>query len=257
MFHRTKSFFSCVSLSGVLALGACGGGGGDEPGPAQTARFSEASTDELTAVVMVANLAEFASIIVPLVAFIEGTFSENGCPEVTETSIVGNCTTADGTRYEGSAEIEPNAAGLFSSVTYRGLRHTDSEGSSFYLDGIVVFTEESDEELRYDLAMTVEIQDGFDAEVGRMDVGASAICLMQDEASARCTLQAGSAEIEGFGGFTIEGTHALGSDLGGNLNSAEVVAQGADRMHIDYDVATECMTYTIEDGEPQQSCPEE
>ena len=257
MFHRTKSFFSCVSLSGVLALGACGGGGSGEPGPGQTARFSEASTDDLTAVVMVANLAEFASIIVPLVAFIEGTFSENGCPEITETSIVGNCTTADGTRYEGSAELEPNAAGLFSSVTYRGLRHTDSEGSSFYLDGTVVFTQESDEELRYDLAMAVEIQDGFDAEAGRLEVEASATCRMQDEASARCTLEAGSvADVEGFGGFTIEGTHALGSELGGNLNSAEVTAQGADSVHIDYDVETECMTYTIEDGEPQQSCPE-
>ena len=56
-------------------------------------------------------------------------------------------------------------------------------------------------------------------------------CRMQDELSARCTLEAGSvADVEGFGGFTIEGTHALGSDLGGNLDSAEVTAQGADSV---------------------------
>lgn len=257
MIHRTKSFFSCVSLSGILALGACGGSNGGSES-AQTARFSEASTDELTAVVMVANLAEFASTVVPLVAFLEGTFSENGCPEVTETSIVGNCTTADGTRYEGSAEIVPNAAGLFSSVTYRGLRHTDPEGSSFYLDGSVTFTEESDEEMRYDLAMTLEIQDGFDAEVARAEVDASATCRMQDEISASCTLEAGSAaQFDGFGGFTIEGTHVMGSELGGNGNSASVTAHGEDSVHIEYDVETECMTYSIDGGQPQQSCPEE
>lgn len=257
MFHRTKSFFACVSLSGVLALGACGGGGG-EPGIEQTARFSEASPDDLTAVVMVANLAEFASTVVPLIAIIEGTFSENGCPEVTETSIVGNCTTADGTRYEGSAEIVPNAAGLFSSVTYRGLRHTDSEGSSFYLDGSVIFTEEGDEEMRYDIAMTLEIQDGLDAGVTRAEAELSATCRMQGETSASCTLEAGSAaQFEDFGGFTIEGTHVMGSELGGNGNSADVTARGEDSVHIEYDVETECMTYSIDGGEAQQSCPEE
>ncbi len=133
------------------------------------------------------DLAEFTSIVVPLLVFLDGMFSDNGCPKVTETSIVGNCTTTDGTRYEGSAELEPNTAGLFPSVTYRGLRFTDSEGGSLYLDGTVVFTQESDEELRYDLAMILEIQDDFDAEADRLEVKASATCRMQDEVSASCT----------------------------------------------------------------------
>lgn len=143
----------------------------------------------------------------------------------------------------------PNAAGLFSSVTYRALRHTDSEGSSFYLDGSVIFTEESDEEMRDDLVMTLEIQDGFDAGVARAEAELSATCRMQDEISASCTLEAGSAaQFEGFGGFTIEGTHVMmGSELGGNGNAADVTAHGEDSVHIEYDVETECM----------QSCPEE
>ena len=259
MLHLTNSFFPCVSLSTILALGACGGGGG-KPDPEQKAVFSEASTDELMDVLQILILPELTFGAVPTLMVLEGEFSGNGCPEITETGIVGNCTTTDGVRYEGSVELAGNEAGPFVSMTYRGLRRTDPEGLfSFYLDGTVVFTQESDEELRYDLAMTVEIS-GFDAEVDRIEVEMSATCRTQDEGSASCTLEDGSAaQIAGFGGFTIEGTHPLGSGESseGDTSSADLTAHGEDSVHITYDDETECMTYTLEGGEPQQFCPEE
>lgn len=259
MIHRAKSFFSCVSLFSVLGLAACGGGGGGgDTGPEQTARFSDAAEDDIVGVVAMANTAEFASAIVPFLAILEGSLSEGSCPEVTETSIVGNgCMTEGGTRYDGSAELE-GAAGAFSSVTYRGFRRTDFEGSSFYLDGTVVFTEESAEELRYELSLTLEIQDGFDAERGRAELELSATCANQSDETALCTFEAGSGvTIEDFGGFTLEGTHKLGGEAGLSGNDTDVVAQGKDSVHLEYDVATECTTYTLEGGEPQQICAEE
>jgi hypothetical protein len=106
--------------------------------------------------------------------------------------------------------------------------------------------------------MMLEIQDGFDAGVTRAEAELSATCRMQDEISAICTLEAGSAaQFEGFGEFTIEGTHVMGSELGGNGNAADVTAQGENSVHIEYDVEIECMTYSIDGGQPQQSCPEE
>ncbi len=250
MVDRTKSFLSCVSLSSVLALGACGLN--DE----QTARFSEASNVELSTAVAAVTLVEQAAILVPIVVAFDSLFSENNCPEITLTSIIGNgCELPDGGRYDGSIELGPTLASQFASMTFHEFRRTDAELSSFYMDGTVAFAQES-EELRYDLDMVFERQAGFAANVYRAEVETSATCQVLGEASARCTLDAGSARIDNLGGFTFEGIHSLGdvSALPEGSSPLDVTLHGAEAMHMKFDAATGCIAYTIEDGEPQQHC---
>ena len=251
MVDRTKSFLSCVSLSSVLALGACGLN--DE----QTARFSEASNAELSTALAAVTLVEQATILVPILAAFDSLFSENNCPEITPTSIVGNgCEIAGEVRYDGSIELGPTLASQFASMTFREFRRTDAELSSFYMDGTVAFAQEGDEVLRYDLDMVLERQAGFAANVYRAEVDASATCQVWGEASARCTLDAGAAHIDNLGGFTLEGAHSLGdvSDLPEGSSALDVTLHGAETMRMKFDAATGCIAYTIEDGEPQQHC---
>ncbi len=49
----------------------------------------------------------------------------------------------------------------------------------------------------------------------------------------------------------------MGSELRESGSSADLTADGEDSVHVEYDFETGCMTYTLEGGEPQQSCPEE
>jgi hypothetical protein len=254
MLNLTKSVLSCVSLSTVLSLGACGD---TEPQFRQTAQFSQASEDEIEGVAMMVELASLASVGIPLVAFITAGFSENGCPAITETGVAGNgCVASDGSRFEGSLELVENEVDGFSSVIYRGFRFPGPE-FAFYMDGSVVFAQESEETVRYDLALTVEIQLEPGAEPQRGEAEMSAICDVLEGGTAHCTLEAGSAaKLEGLGGFTMEGVHGLGFPSGetNDSNASDVLIQGAESLHYVYDGGAECYTYTIEGGEPQRSC---
>jgi hypothetical protein len=251
MLHLKKSFLSCMSLSTVLALGACGE---SESRFEQNARFSQASETEILATVQVVDLAMAASIM-PILALFD---ADDGCPEFTGNGVVGNgCVTSGGTRYDGSFEIVENEVVDFLSVIYRDYRYSDDE-FSFYLDGSLMFGQEADEKVRYDLDMTVEFRSGAGAEVERAEAEMSAICDVVAEGIAACIFEAGSAgKVEGLGGFTMEGFHQLGyaSELGDG-NTTEVTVQGTESLYYEYVGATDCYTYTIEGDEPQNSCDE-
>lgn len=251
MLHLTKSFLSCVSLSTVLALGACGE---SEPRFEQTAQFSQASESEIVATLQVVDLAMAASIM-PILALFD---SEDGCPEITETGIVGNgCVTSGGTRYDGSLEIVQNEVDDFLSVIYRDYRYSDEE-FSVYLDGSLIFAQEAGEKVRYDLDLAVEFRFDVGAETARAEAEMSALCDVVAEGAAACVFEAGSAgKVDGVGGFTMEGFHQLGYAGGlGDVNTSEVIVQGAESLFYEYVGATDCYTYTIEGGEPQNSCDE-
>lgn len=256
MLHLTKSFLPCVSLSTVLALGACGG----EPEPfGQTARFSQASEDEILAALMVVELAQFAALGMPFIALLDASFSDDGCPQITETGVVGNgCVGSTGTRYDGSFEfLQPGGDG-YPSVIYREFRYSDDD-FSFYMDGSLVFEEQSDDTVRYDLDMAMEVRYEPDATLERAEARMSAICDVLNDDAADCALEPGSvARVDGLGGFTLAGVHRIGfaGDEQSDENTSEVRFQGADSLYYEYIGATDCYTYTIDGREPQHSCDE-
>jgi hypothetical protein len=255
MLPLTKSFLSCVSLATVLALGACGG---SEPRFEQTARFSQASEMEIVTTLEVMELTHLALIGMPFIASIDA--ADGGCPQITETGIIGNgCVVPGGGRYDGSIELVQNGLDGFPSVIYRDFKWTADAELSIHMDGSLVFEQESDETLRYELAMTLEIKQDIGADFERAEVEMSAICDLLGEGAARCTLEAGSgAHIDDLGGFTMEGTHPLGFARfdESDDNSADLTVQGAESLRYEYAGATDCVTYTIEGGEPQNTCEE-
>lgn len=248
----TNSFLSCASLSTVLALGACG----SEPRFEETAQFSGASEGKIVASLQAAEIAQLASLAMPFVALLDAGFSDNGCPQVTETGIVGNgCETSTGTRYDGSFEIVQNDVEEFASVIYRGFRYEESD-FSFYLDGSVIFARESENTLRYDLDLVTEFRFDVGVEPERAESKMSAICELGALAGASCTLEPGAAaKVAGLGGFSIEGFHQL-DYTGEPGNTSELTLQGADSLFYEYAGSTDCYTYTIEGGEPRNSCSE-
>jgi hypothetical protein len=255
MLNLTKSFLSCVSLSTVLSLGACGE---TEPQLSQTAQFSQANEREISMVLETTELAQFALNDMPLIATLDAEDSEGNCPQITETGIIGNgCVNPGGVRYDGSIEFVQDGVDGFPSVIYHDFLWTADAELSIYLDGSLVFEQESDGKMRYDLAMTFEVKQDIGAELERVDAGTSAICDLLGEGTARCTFEAGSAaQIDGLGGFTIEGTHGLGFTRfdDSDANAADVTLQGEESLHFEY--VEGCTTYTIEGGEPQNDCEE-
>jgi hypothetical protein len=251
MANRTKSFLSRVSIFGVLALGACAAE--DE----QTARFSEASSRELSAVLTAVSMADNA-ILMPAIATLDNLFSQGDCPEITATRIIGNgCEMPDGSRYDGSIEIGPAVAGSFASMTFRSFGRVDKDLESLYLDGTLTFAKEGDGELRYDLDMRVETQAGFAADVYWAVANTSAICRLQDETSASCTLRDSSrASVGNVGTFTIEGTQPLGfpGEEGVASSGLDLTLRGAETMHLEFEPGQGCATYIIDDGERQSLC---
>jgi hypothetical protein len=252
MSNITKSFLSCVSLSTVLALGACG----SEPRFEETAQFSGTSESKIVASLQAAEIAQTASLAIPLIALFDAASSENGCPQVTETGIVGNgCESSNGTRYDGSFELVQNDVEEFTSVIYRGFRYEESD-FSFYLDGSVIFARESEDTVRYDLDLVTEFRFDVGVKPERTESQISAICELGAEGGARCTLEPGAAaKVAGLGGFSIEGFHQI-DYTGEPGNTSELTLQGADSLFYEYVGATDCYTYTIEGGEPQNSCDE-
>lgn len=252
MANRTKSFPSCVSVLCALSFGAC------ELNDEQTARFSEASSSEISSVLTAVTLVEYAWILVPTIATLDSVFSQNKCPEVTATSIIGNgCEIPGGGRYDGSVEIGSTVVGTFTSMTFHEFRRTEPNLRSLYLDGNLAFAQKSGEELRYELDLIFETQAGFAANVHQIDIEASATCRVLGEASARCTMGAGSAaHVSNVGGFTIEGTHSVGaaSDSPEASTHLDMTLHGAETMHVVYDAASGCMQYTIDDDEPLERC---
>lgn len=252
MVSRTKSFLSRVSIFGVLALGACVAE--DE----QTARFSEASSRELSSALMAVSMVDYATVVIPTLAAFDNVFAQSNCPEVSATGIIGNgCQIPGGARYDGSVEIGPVVAGPFASMTFRDFGRVGDDLQSIYLDGTVTFTQEGDGELRYDLDMRIESQAGFAADVYWAEAKMSAICRMQGEARASCTVRKGSsASVSNLGGFTIEGTQSVGisSEEDEAPSELDLTLQGAETMHLEYDAANGCVTYTIEGGEPLSLC---
>lgn len=254
MSNITKSFLSSASLSTALALalGACG----SEPRFEETAQFSGASESKIVVSLQAAEIAQAASLALPFIAVLDATSSENGCPQVTETGIVGNgCESSSGARYDGSFELVQNDVEEFASVIYRGFRYEESD-FSFYLDGSVIFARESEDTVRYDLDLVTEYRFDVGLELERSESKMSAICELGAEGGANCTLEPGAAaKVAGLGGFSIEGFHQL-DYMGEPGNTRELTLQGADSLFYEYDGATDCYTYTIEGGEPRNSCDE-
>jgi hypothetical protein len=252
MSNITKSLLSCASVSTILALGACE----SEPRFEETAQFSGASESQIVASLQAAEIAQTASLAIPFLALFDAATSENGCPQVTETSIVGNgCESSSGTRYDGSLELVQNDVEEFASVIYRGFLYEESD-FAFYLDGSVIFARESENTVRYDLDLVTEFRFDAGVEPERTQSKMSAICELGAVAGASCTLEPGAAaKVAGLGGFSIEGFHQL-DYTGEPGNSSELTFQGADSLFYEYVGATDCYTYTIEGGEPRNSCDE-
>jgi uncharacterized lipoprotein YehR (DUF1307 family) len=255
MLNLTKSFLSCVSLSTILSLGACGD---TEPQFRQTAQFSQANESEISVVLGTTELAQLALNDIPLIATLDAEDSESNCPQITATGIIGNgCVNPGGVRYDGSIEFVQNGVDGFPSVIYHDFLWTADAELSIYLDGSLVFEQESDGKMRYDLAMTYEVKQDIGAEFERAQAEMSAVCDVLGEGTARCAFEAGSgAQVDGLGEFTIEGTHGLGFTRldDSDANTADVTLQGEESLHFEYVEA--CTTYTIEGGEPQNDCEE-
>lgn len=248
-----------------MAAVACDGA---PAGPVDTARFSQATAEQLETVLSTPTLPTSAGVAVALHALVESGSSNGQCPQIqddhnVQLMITGNgCTLPNGGRYDGTARIvalEPGSELV--SMTFEDFRRSGPGDVSFRLDGSVELTETEAGALRQDVDLELEarISKVMD-EPKEMDIAmsTSALCQKRDQKTLECVYQPGSwVDIAGLGRYQIEGGYIR--DLSAAVDgisgiSGSLAFHGAERLHLEYAAGEECVQYTIGDAAPQMLC---
>lgn len=230
-------------------------------GSPETARFSEASEDEIALVLSSVYLPVEALETELAMAILDSVASRGECPQMVEDghteSIRGHgCVAASGSRYDGAIEMSELDGSWDdgSQVVFDRYGRTTQDGVHLYYHGVIS---------SYDVDDADDDDDGDEGRVQRLDidlhaavqgrrihVDASRSCEQSDTEST-CALDPGSiVDIAGFGRFDAEGTMGVLSRRGA------VVFRGEETMRARYG-DDGCVRYRIEDGAEQTWCASE
>lgn len=242
---RSMGRWGVCCLLGISLLVAYSGVAPASPG---TARFSEASEDEIARVLTSVYTPVNALEAEMAAAILDSLGSRGQCPRVVlsedrQTIRGDGCVAGSGNRYDGVLEISAVDGGRddASEAVFRRYRRTTPAGVELYYDGVIT-THGDDgrtEWLDADLVATVDGR--------RVEIEESLSCTWRGWEST-CELARGSGvEIQEFGSFEAEGSMSLLSPRG------TTVFRGAETLEARHG-DDGCVRYRVDGGAEQTWC---
>lgn len=242
---RSMGRWGVCCLLGLSLLVAYSGVSVASPG---TARFSDASEDEIARVLTSVYTPVNALEAEMAAAILDSLGSWGQCPRVVQSgdrqTIRGDgCVAESGNRYDGVLEISAvdGSENDEREAVFRRYRRTTPAGVELYYDGVITTHGDGGrtEWLDADLVATVDGR--------RVEIEESLSCTWRNWEST-CELARGSeVEIQDFGSFEAEGSMSLMSPRG------TTVFRGAETLEARYG-EDGCVYYRVDGGAEQTWC---
>ena len=241
-----------LSLLSSSLLAACGDDGSDPGEPANTARFADATAEQLgrAMAAAVGGDAMIAQFIAGGYAAFPIDGSGPSCPSIARdgatTIVTGGCDLDDGGRVEGVLRFE-NVPPIFGEgeydplavtrIVFEDYRAIEADGSEWYFDGEILDAPSG----RLSIDLTADIG------TGRAHLDLELYC---DDEPSCAAIEDSRIEVDGLGSASVGGTWSLAEPPSG-----QVMLIGADELILDFDAATaECVPYTIDGEDAGELC---